>query len=100
MINSFLSCGEFAGFREDTYQWRANPTFEIMVARLNEPEKKQRIEEALTAASGVPSHFLAVDAGSQIRREEEASDEAYVRSLTETFGTEPVDVLDQLPSLP
>ena len=97
MIYSFLACGQYAGSDGTEYRWRANPSYEIMVRQLNDPAKRMKIEEALTNASGVPSTFLAMDMANEIRKQEEKSDEEYVKELVDTFGSEPVDVVEELP---
>ena len=86
--------GSYAGSNGTNYLWKANPGFDIIVASLNSAERKKKIEEALTAAAGVPSTFQATDMQSEIKKNEEASDEEYVAGLIETFGAEPVDVVE------
>jgi len=93
-IHGMLLMGSYAGSNGTNYLWKANPGFDIIVASLNSAERKKKIEEALTAAAGVPSTFQATDMQSEIKKNEEASDEEYVAGLIETFGAEPVDVVE------
>ena len=55
---------------------------------------KRKIEEALSAAAGIPCTFTALDHAQESMKAEEASDEAYLKSLIQTFGEEPVDIVD------
>ena len=88
--------GEYVGCENGEYLWRANPSLEYIAQSLNTKDRKARIEEALTAAAGFPCTFRALDLSEESRRRAEASDEAYVQGLRDTFGDEPVDVVDEL----
>ena len=92
--HGLFSMGTYQGARDTEYRWKANPTFEFVAASLNSQARREKIEEALTAAAGVPCTFVAEDASSDRQKKDDASDEAYIRSLRDTFGDEPVDVVD------
>ncbi len=92
-----LSMGRYLGSDGTAYQWQANPGWEIMAQSLGTPDRKRKIEAALTAAAGVESTFLASDSSQMQQKKEEESDEAYLQELYDTFGEEPVVVVDQLP---
>ena len=96
-IHGMLQMGQYQGSDGTTYKWKANPGFEIIVQSLNSPERKSKIEEALTAAAGIQSSFLAVDRLQEVRENAEASDEEYMREIYDTFGREPVRVVEKLP---
>ena len=86
--------GKFAGSSDGEFRWKANPSFEIIAQSLNTPERKKKIEEALSEAAGTACTFTAQDHSQETIKAEEASDEAYVKGLIQTFGEEPVDILD------
>ena len=97
-INGMLKMGEYIGSEGTLYRWKGNPGFSAIVQSLNSPVRKKQIEEALTSAAGANSSFLAIDAEDEAQQRENASDEAYVKELVQTFGEEPVDVVDDLPA--
>ena len=96
-IHGMFLMGLFAGSDGKEYRWKANPGFEIIASSLNSGERKPKIEEALTAASGTECTFTALDASQDQQKVEEASDEKYLEELYDTFGHEPVDVVDEIP---
>ena len=97
-IHGMFLMGQYAGSDGTEYRWKANPSFDFIVASLNSAAKKAKIEEALSAAAGTPCTFLGVDANADLQKKEEASEEDYMNSLYQTFGTEPVQVVDKLPN--
>ena len=97
-IHGMIRMGQFDGADGTEYRWKANPGFEIIVKSLNSKDRKVKIEEALTAVSGIKSTFLALDRITENKKEEYVSDNEYVQELRNTFGEEPVSVMDELPS--
>ena len=93
-IHGMFRMGKFAGSSDREFRWKANPSFEIIAQSLNTPERKKKIEEALSEAAGKECTFTALDHSQETIKAEEASDEAYVKGLIQTFGEEPVDILD------
>ena len=96
-IYGFFHMGIYAGSDGTAYQWRANPGFEFVAQSLNMKERKEKIEAALTEAAGTPATFRAMDQETERQKAEEASDEAYIQGLKDTFGSEPVSVVEELP---
>ena len=96
-VSGMLMMGTYQGSNGTEYRWKANPTFSVIAQSLNTPERKAQIEEALTAAAGVSCTFVATDSSEDQKKTEEASDESYLQTLKDTFGEEPVDVIDELP---
>ena len=93
-IHGMFRMGTYIGSNGTEFQWKANASFEIIAQSLNAPERKSKIEEALSAAAGIPCTFTALDHAQESMKAEEASDEAYLKSLIQTFGEEPVDIVD------
>ena len=96
-IHGMFLMGKYVGFRNGTYLWQTNPGLEFVTNSLNSPDRKKKVEEALTAAAGAPCAFAAVDESTARQKTEDASDEAYLEELYDTFGREPVDVVEELP---
>ena len=70
---------------------------EYFVAPLNREEKKEEIIKCLKDVTGTEYSFIAAaSAESQDRKADSNSDDAYISRLYETFGKEPVDIVDHL----
>ena len=68
---------------------------EFFISTLNREEKKKKINDALREISGADCIFNAA-AAKQETTETDNSDDAYINGLYQTFGQEPVDVVDTL----
>ena len=68
---------------------------EYFIAPLNREEKKQEILNCLKQITGKDYHFSAVACTDNPPRESNTED-AYIEKLYETFGKEPVDIVDHL----
>lgn len=70
---------------------------EYFIAPLNREEKKAEIRNILKAVTGTDYAFSAgVPAAGESRPAENNSEQAYINQLYETFGKEPVDIVDKL----
>ncbi len=61
---------------------------------LNTPARKTKVEEALTAAAGIPCSFTALDGSRTEAQRAEQSESEIVDELRETFGAESVTVIE------
>lgn len=86
--------GEYFGNEGSTFFWKARTGFDFIAQSLNTPDRKRKIEDALTHAAGFACTFVATDANVTSLQNDE---EEYLQTLKETFGDEPVDVIDSLP---
>ena len=88
--------GRFAGFSDGVYRWEASPNDELFVKNLNQPEARQQIIDALTAASGEPCSF---EAGISAPKKQEVSaqtEDSLLAPLRNTMGAENVMIIDHL----
>ena len=70
---------------------------EYFIAPLNREEKKAEIRNILKAVTGADYGFSAgIPAARENSQAAKNSDDAYINSLYETFGKEPVDIVDKL----
>ena len=88
--------GRLKGVQGDTYEWSAeNPDEETAyVASLNREEKKKKIEACLTELAGKPCGFTAVSTKKEEKKD--PGEQAYLQPFYETFGAEPVKIVDSL----
>ena len=95
-IWSVLTMGRLKGVQGDTYEWSAeNPDEETAyVASLNREEKKKKIEACLTELAGKPCGFTAVSTKKEEKKD--PGEQAYLQPFYETFGAEPVKIVDSL----
>ena len=96
-VHGMLLMGQFCGSSGDEFRWKANPGFDVIIQSLNIPAKKQVIENALAKVSGRKISFQIFDGSQDLQQKENASDESYLKELYDTFGEEPIDVVDELP---
>ena len=68
---------------------------EYFIAPLNREEKKKEILECLKQITGTEYNFSAV-AYTESCTDESNTEEAYIKKLYDTFGKEPVDIVDSL----
>ena len=93
---AYLMQGRFAGFSDGVYRWEASPNDELFVKNLNQPEARQQIIDALTAASGEPCSF---EAGISAPKKQEVSaqtEDSLLAPLRNTMGAENVMIIDHL----
>ena len=94
---SFLSQGSPIGFRDGKYCWQANRKEgeQQFILALNKPERCQVISEALKNITGRDCVFAAVQRDSA-PASDNSSDDAYLETIYETFGKEPVNIVDEI----
>ena len=95
---SFLSQGTLAGCQDRHYKWQANRKEEEkpFVAALNKPERNQAVCKCLSEITGEECLFTAVEKDSDVSSDD-GSDDAYLNQIIETFGREPVSIVDRIP---
>ena len=64
------------------------------IAVLNNPDRKKIICDCLTEITGQECMFSAIEKDSAVVNDN--SDDAYLETLYDTFGKEPVNVVDQI----
>ena len=69
---------------------------EYFVAPLNREAKKEEIIKHLKDITGTDYSFIAVACAGTAKESDNNSDDAYISRLYETFGKEPVDIVDHL----
>jgi len=94
---SFLSQGKIISAADQYFRWQANSIDgeEQYISLLNRPEKSGFISKKLSEITGKTCNFQAV--GHQFSASAgEENDDAYMAKIYETFGHEPVDIIDKL----
>ena len=98
IFSQLNSLGRFVGAEGSAFRWKADPGYEAVVLPMLNGKNKPVIEEALSAAGGMPCTFEALDTEAEQKKSEENSEEMYEQELRDVFGTEAVTVLDNLPT--
>ena len=93
-MHGFFQLGKFIGAEGSEYRWQAGPGQEFIATSLNTPARKQKVEEALTAAAGVPCSFTALDSTRAETAKAEKNEGELVDELRQTFGAEAVTVVE------
>ena len=94
---SMLTRGKVLSAAGDLFRWQPNQKegSEFYIGTLNREDKKTKIIQCLKELTGQEYRFEAVpfseDAGNA-----KNTDEAYISRLYETFGKEPVDIVEKL----
>ena len=93
---SFLTLGRLISGKDGRYIWQANSADgeAQYISSLNRPERRDAISALLTEIAGGSCTFQA--AAHTAAPADDGSDEAYLNSIYETFGREPVDVVDRI----
>ena len=93
---SFLSQGSLVSSTGSQYHWQASqPEGEMQyITALNRDDRKKKICGILNEITGNDCGFSA-DRHNQVPAED-GSDDAYLASIYETFGHEPVDIVDEI----
>ena len=94
---SFLSQGSLVSSRDSHFRWQANRKEgeQQFIAVLNNPERKKIICDCLTEITGQECTFSALEKDSAVSAAD-SSDDAYLETLYDTFGKEPVNIVDQI----
>ena len=84
-IAAFLSFGSLLSCAEGLFRWQPKQGMEFYCENLNAPVRRDKIGEVLTRVMGVPGRFEAVRPGGDAPKED-ASEEAFLKTLSDTFG--------------
>ena len=89
-----LSHGRIVRIENNTYIWQPSSEKDAFFLRsVGREEKKKQIEAALSELTGEPCGFNTAEIGSESPKEA-LSEQAYIESLYQTFGKEPVDIVE------
>ena len=93
---SFLQLGNLISDHHHHYQWMAlqKEGEQQYITILNKDDKKKTICSILNEVTGDECSFTAVAHDSVTK--DDGSDEAYLASIYETFGKEPVNIVDEI----
>ena len=93
---SFLSQGKLTGCNGQQYLWQANQREgeQQYITALNKPERNRIICSILSEIAGAECAFTAQKHDAAVT--DDGSDETYLNSIYETFGREPVDIVDKI----
>ena len=95
---SFLSQGRMIGCKNGRYLWQADrkEAEAQFITVLNMPERNKTICECLQEITGQSCAFAAVPQGKSAEAVENNGDDEYLESIYETFGKEPVNIVDEI----
>lgn len=93
---SFLSQGHLTGCNGQQFRWQAErPEGELQyVTALNKADKNKTICSILSEITGNTCSFTADQHGTV--KFDDGNDAAYLESIYETFGKEPVDIVEEM----
>ena len=93
---SFLSQGRLTSGKNSHFIWQANRKEgeNLYISSLNQPDRNKKICDLLTELTGSPCTMKAEPHGAAPA--DDGSDDAYLAKIIETFGSEPVDVVDDI----
>lgn len=93
---SFLQVGSLVGDNGHHYHWQAEQKEgeQQYISILNKTDKNRKICEILNGITGKECTFTA-DPHDKVRNED-GSDDAYLAAIYETFGKEPVDIVEEI----
>ena len=94
---SFLSQGQLVNSVNWHFQWQAGEKNgeQQYISVLNKPERNKLICECLTEITGQECTFTAV-AHDTAPATDDSNDDAYLKTIYETFGKEPVNIVDEI----
>ena len=95
---SFLSQGSLAGVSGNDFRWQAarKEGEQQYISVLNKPDRNRMICDCLNEITGGNCTFTAIAHGTPMSAASDKGDDAYLNRLYETFGREPVDVVDEI----
>ena len=95
---SFLSQGRMIGCKNGRYLWQADrkEAEAQFITVLNMPERNKTICECLQQITGQACSFSAVPQGKPSETADNSGDDEYLESIYETFGKEPVNIVDEI----
>ncbi len=93
---SFLSQGRLISGSNNHFVWQANQKEgeNLYISSLNQPERNKKICDLLSELTGAACTMKAEPHGAAPA--DDGSDDAYLARIIETFGSEPVDVVDDI----
>ena len=93
---SFLSQGRLISGSNNHFVWQANQKEgeNLYISSLNQPERNKKICDLLSELTGSACTMKAEPHGAAPA--DDGSDDAYLARIIETFGSEPVDVVDDI----
>jgi len=93
-IWSMLNHGKITEIRDNVFRWQPNSDKDSFFrTALSGEEKKARISNALTELAGKPCVFETAELNHTPSTSGDP-DQSYIDSLYQTFGREPVDIVD------
>ena len=92
---SMLTLGKLQGCEGDLFRWAAPIGMDFYMAALNKDSNRDVIQKALTAASGVPTRFKAVKAGTVMTQSAQEAEDRFMQEMNETFGAANFSVQDE-----
>ena len=95
---SFLSQGRLIGCKNGRYLWQADrkEAEAQFITVLNMPERNKTICECLHEITGKECAFAAVPQGQSTESADNGGDDEYLETIYETFGKEPVNIVDEI----
>lgn len=94
---SFLSQGHLVSSTDFRFIWQANQSEgeRVFLIPLNKSENKKKIADCLSQITGQSTAFQAAERNQAVSQSADNDDE-YLQRLYETFGSEPVDVVEKI----
>ena len=94
---SFLSQGQLISSTNRHFRWQAGEKNgeQQYISVLNKPERNKMICECLTEITGQECTFTAV-AHDTVPVSDDNTDDDYLKTIYETFGKEPVNIVDEI----
>ena len=94
---SFLTLGSIVSCSDHHFRWQAGRKEgeKQYILALNKAERNRIICECLSEATGEECRFTAVENGTDPGADR-SGDDAYLETIYETFGKEPVNVVDEI----
>ena len=95
---SFLSQGHMIGCSNGKYLWQSDrkEAESQFITVLNMPERNHTICACLSEITGHDSSFKAVSQDRASASGENSGDDEYLETIYETFGKEPVNIVDEI----
>ena len=89
-----LNHGKIAEVKDNVFRWQPNSEKDSFFrTALSGEEKKKRISSMLSDLAGLPCSFDTLELNSSPAATGDP-DQSYIDSLYQTFGREPVDIVD------